>query len=59
MEVVDMKYQEMINVVDAICEMEGYEDAPSYNYIFGVIYMMNRTDSVERIKELLKDFNEQ
>lgn len=53
-----MTKDKMIEIVDLICEDNGYEDSPAYDLIYNLC-VVGRPDkeAVEMIKDLLVNFN--
>ena len=53
-----MTKDKMIEIVDQICENNGYEDSPAYDLIYSQC-VAGRPDkeAIEMIKDLLASFN--
>ncbi len=53
-----MNRTEMMELVDRICEEEGYENAPAYDLIYKECCDgRSNADAKEMIKELLREWN--
>lgn len=53
-----MKYNEMMELVDRICEEEGYEDSPAYDLIYSECCEgRNSTDAEEMVRNMLANYN--
>jgi hypothetical protein len=53
-----MTRNEMIDIVEQICDECGYEDTPAYDLIYSeCVAGRSDRDAVEMIKDLLASFN--
>ena len=53
-----MNYNEMMELVDKICEEEGYNDSPAYDLIYNECCEgRDEEDAAEMIEEMLANYN--
>ena len=53
-----MNKEKMMELVDMICEEEGYSDSPAYDLIYSECCEgRSNTDAEEMIREMLADYN--
>ena len=53
-----MNEARMTELVDKICEEEGFEDSPAYDYLFEKCCMRRSDEDAEiKIREMLADYN--